>query len=488
MTEHYDTFITERDFAEIACAGINWVRLPVPHWAVQKIDGEPYLERVSWTYVLKALRWARKYGLRIKFDLHTVPGSQNGWNHSGRLGAISWLNSTMGLANAQRSLEVMRSIAQFISQPEYAPVVPLFGFINEPNANALSQNVVGSFYHEAHNMIREITGYGEGNGPFLSFHDGFVGIRQWFSFLPGADRLAVDQHPYLIFGDQPTGTLATIAKEPCRQWASQTNDTSKTYGVNVAGEWSSAPNDCGKWINNVGQGSRYDGSYSGYQGPTPGSCDYWNDYTQWNQSTIDDLLHLTKASMDALQNFFFWTWKIGDSTGPITKVNPFWHYRLGLQNGWIPSDPRTAAGTCENDGYGGNDFDGTYSSAYMTGGSGAGTIAAAVSASYPWPPASLTSVPAGSMSSLAQYTQTGTPVTLPGPTYTKPGSSETIDAGSGWFNAADTRQAYVAISGCTYPSEYTAGVLPTAGMCGAGQNAALRRDAMPQPTPTPARR
>jgi len=90
-------------------------------------------------------------------------------------------------------------------------------------------------------------------------------------------------------------------------------------------------------VNGVGEGSRYDGSFTGYSGPKPGQCTYWNDYTQWNQSTIDDLLVYTKSSMDALQNFFFWTWKIGNSTGPITQVNPFWNYQLGLQHGWVPS-------------------------------------------------------------------------------------------------------------------------------------------------------
>lgn len=35
------------------------------------------------------LEWARKYGLRVELDLHTVPGSQNGLNHSGRLGSIN---------------------------------------------------------------------------------------------------------------------------------------------------------------------------------------------------------------------------------------------------------------------------------------------------------------------------------------------------------------------------------------------------------------
>lgn len=73
------------------------------------------------------------------------------------------------------------------------------------------------------------------------------------------------------------------------------------------------------------------------------------------------------------------------------------------------------------------------------------------------------------MTLLPQYTSTGTPITMPGPTYTKPGSTQTVSAGSGWAQAADNRQAYVAVSGCVYPPEYSASNLPiTAGMCGAG--------------------
>jgi len=493
MTEHYDTFITERDFIEIVSAGLNWIRLPMAHWAISTSPEEPYLERVSWNYVLKALGWARKYGLRVNLDLHTLPGSQNGWNHSGKIGTVNWMNGVMGLVNAQRALDNLRSLAQFASQPEWAPVIQLFGF-NEPQAGGIGQQAVGSFYHEMHNMVREITGIGEGNGPMLTIHDGFIGIRSWYSFLPGADRISLDQHPYMIFGDQQQGTLSDIARRPCSMWAAQTMNTSLQYGFNSAGEWSAAPNDCGQWVNSVGGGSRYDGTHADYLGRGVGSCDYWNDWTQWNQTTKDDMLTLVSASMDALQNFFFWTWKIGNSTGPITEVNPFWHYRLGLREGWVPKDPRTVRGTCASFGTEVPSFDGEFSEPYMTGGPGAGTIAASDSASYPWPPRSFTNVAAAQMTNLPQYTQTGSPVTMPGPSYTTPGSSATFDVGNGWVNTADTRQAWAPIASCSYPPEYSAANLAIpSSACGAGLVQPTRRDAMPeaapaQPTPAPARR
>lgn len=38
----------------------------------------------------------------------------------------------MGLANAQRALDYIRVLAEFISQPEYQNVVTMFGVTNEP--------------------------------------------------------------------------------------------------------------------------------------------------------------------------------------------------------------------------------------------------------------------------------------------------------------------------------------------------------------------
>jgi glucan 1,3-beta-glucosidase len=98
------------------------------------------------SYFLKAINWARKYGLRINLDFHSVPGSQNGWNHSGRLGTINFLNGTMGYANAQRTLDYIRIIAEFISQPQYSNVVTMFGIMNEPRATFISKENVERLY------------------------------------------------------------------------------------------------------------------------------------------------------------------------------------------------------------------------------------------------------------------------------------------------------------------------------------------------------
>jgi glucan 1,3-beta-glucosidase len=89
------------------------------------------------TLPYRALNWARKYGLRVNLDLHTAPGSQNGWNHSGRLGSIGWLRGVMGLTNAQRSLNHIRTLTEFIMQDQFRNVVPMFSIMNEPSSTAI---------------------------------------------------------------------------------------------------------------------------------------------------------------------------------------------------------------------------------------------------------------------------------------------------------------------------------------------------------------
>ena len=49
-----------------------------------------------------------------------------------KFGTINFLHGVMGYANAQRGLDYIRVLTEFISQPQYKDVIPLFGILNEP--------------------------------------------------------------------------------------------------------------------------------------------------------------------------------------------------------------------------------------------------------------------------------------------------------------------------------------------------------------------
>ncbi|PSR94059.1 hypothetical protein PHLCEN_2v4487 [Hermanssonia centrifuga] len=473
LEDHYKTFITEQDFAQIAAAGLNWVRIPLPYWAIEVRDDEPFLAKTCWTYFLKAIQWARKYGIRINLDLHALPGSQNGWNHSGRLGTINMLNGPMGLANAQRSLDYIRILAEFISQPQYKDVVAMFGVTNEPFAPTFGQENLARYYMQAYDIVRTASGTGEGNGPFISFHEGFMGLSNWVGYFTNSDRTSLDLHPYLCFNAQSADPYSARDTEPCTTWGPNQNASMRAFGLSTAGEFSNAINDCGLYVNGVGLGTRYEGNYTGGPWPVIGSCEQWTDYQSWDASLKQDIQQFALASMDALQNWFFWTWKIGNSSVTGKVESPAWSYQLGLQEGWMPADPRVAAGTCGNTAPWQPPLQ-----SWQTGGAGAGQIPATFTSSYAWPPTSISG--GGAATDLPTYTPTGALPTLPAPTFTK-SAGGTVDAGSGWLNSADNTGMNVAIPTCNYLDPWIGNAAPPSPLCGA----AARRDTVPDPVITP---
>ena len=127
---------------------------------------------------------------------------------------------------------------------------------------------------------------------------------------------------------------------------------------------------------------------------------------------------------------------------------PLWSYKLGLENGWMPKDPRKSRGKCAALGVT-NQFNGTYLP-WQTGGDGAGSIPTSISASYPWPPSTISNA-GGPPSVLPQYTPTGSISTLPPPTFTA-----TKVSLNGWHESSDNVPAPTPIAGCTYPNAWAA--------------------------------
>jgi glucan 1,3-beta-glucosidase len=205
LQDHYDTFITEDDFKKISTMGINHVRIPTGHWAVNPIEGEPFVPNLAWEYLLKGIQWARKYGIRVMVELHTAPGSQNGWNHSGRVGSIGWLNGSYGELNANHTINTVLPMVEYFSRPEWSNVVTIFGVLNEPAIYRLNRERASDWYLESYYAIRNVTG--EGKGPILTYHEGFIGLSKWKGFMPNTtfDRTILGKT--ILHVDCPTISL-----------------------------------------------------------------------------------------------------------------------------------------------------------------------------------------------------------------------------------------------------------------------------------------
>jgi len=121
LKRHREAWITADDFPWLAAHGINAVRLPVGYGVVE--ENAPFIT------ASEALDWAFRTASAhrgILLDLHGVPGSQNGMDHSGRQGTLGWHTSK---ENIDHSLRIVNDLAARCKRYD---ILIGFELLNEP--------------------------------------------------------------------------------------------------------------------------------------------------------------------------------------------------------------------------------------------------------------------------------------------------------------------------------------------------------------------
>ena len=286
LQRHRETFITAEDFRWIKNCGLNAVRLPVGYWALEApkpfVGGDDFLDF--------AFEQARQNDLKVVLDLHGAPGSQNGWDHSGRSGEIGWHKNP---DNIKETVRVLASFAQ-----KYGKHPALFGIemLNEPS-DQIPVEILKDFYVDAYSQIRKHA------GPEVAivFHDSFRAMA-WQNFMKGPDysNVIIDTHLYQLFNEddskrnaQEQIVFALGRKSALEQMQQQELPT-------FVGEWSLALP--GYSIEDL----------SSFQG---------------------DLLNSAYADTQLLcfentRGWFFWSYKLEQKSA--------WNFRYCVERGWLP--------------------------------------------------------------------------------------------------------------------------------------------------------
>lgn len=207
VKQHRDTYVTQQDFKIVAEHGLNLVRIPVPYFIFG--DVKPFIGCVE--YLDRAFGWAEAYGIKILIDLHTVPGSQNGYDNGGITGVCKWCRDKEAVEFA---LTVLERLAE-----KYADRDGLYGIevLNEPiswivyktapstgkardkNEAAGSGHVpfafLKKFYKDAYRRIRRYLPEDKA----IVFHDGFR-LSRWKDFFVKEQmkNVIVDTHMYIF--------------------------------------------------------------------------------------------------------------------------------------------------------------------------------------------------------------------------------------------------------------------------------------------------
>ncbi|KIM39880.1 glycoside hydrolase family 5 protein [Hebeloma cylindrosporum] len=343
LNNHWSTWITEDDFAQISAAGLTHVRIPIGYWSIPLTASDtstststaPYVQG-AWAYFLRALVWAKKHNVRVIVDLHGAPGSQNGYDNSGqRTGNPVW---AVNPDNVTRTVDTLKFLAK-----EVGNQVDVIELLNEP-AGFRGDDwaaAVRSFWEEAYDAVRQAAG----EDVKIMIGDAFLGVNSWTNFLtpPQGQGVMMDFHEYQIFSDLELDRSFDDHINFACTYTQTLSSFSSSNLWTVVGEWSNAMTDCAKWLNGRGVGARWDGTWFN-SGQVHGNCsDFTGSYSSWTAQYRENLRKYWEVQVEvgeAVQGWVFWTWKAENADE--------WSYQKGLEGGWIPQDPtnRKYPGIC----------------------------------------------------------------------------------------------------------------------------------------------
>lgn len=160
MDYHFENFISVMDIEALARAGATHIRVPLPHFILGDVTpDEPWIVGSRWKYFLQMCRIARQNNLQVWPDIHTSPGSQNGFDNSGHQNndwatCSGWSNDP---ENVRRTLNAIDSITKAIAIEALNDVVTGFGLLNEPFKDC-NRQLYEKFLEDGKRIVRNNLG------------------------------------------------------------------------------------------------------------------------------------------------------------------------------------------------------------------------------------------------------------------------------------------------------------------------------------------
>ncbi|CCH45400.1 Glucan 1,3-beta-glucosidase 1 [Wickerhamomyces ciferrii] len=276
LDEHWATWYTEKDFKDAKNFGLNLIRLPIGYWAFGLLDDDPYVQGQE-KYLDKAIEWAKENDLKVWVDLHGLPGSQNGFDNSGKRGNVTWQDEE---ENIKLSYKTLSYIFGKYGVENYTDTVIGIEIANEPFGPKLNITELYEFYYNNYYDFRVEQ---ESRNTFV-IHDAFELIGYWNHHLnndyPNVSKpfindelhdkglsknyfhdIVVDHHHYEVFSVEAVKESPNTRAQNIRNLG-EGIAKEQEYHPSIVGEWSGAITDCAKWLNGVGTGARYDDTFN----------------------------------------------------------------------------------------------------------------------------------------------------------------------------------------------------------------------------------
>lgn len=286
LRQHRDSFITEEDFQWLAEQGIEAVRIPVGYWLFG--EAEPYVGTVE--YLDKAFQWAEAHDIKVLISLHGSPESQNGHDHSGRIGPVGWHKDEK---NVLATLDIIWRLAHHYAD---SPALLGISLLNEPSRD-IPKRILQRFYRDAYDLIRAECGL----DTWVVFSDGFQPWR-WQLSLHRLfyENVYIDSHQYQVFDEADKDMPAREHVRHTRDKVAAGLARMRWHHPVVVGEWSAALD--------------------------PRSLAGLDALGQ--ERALREYCQAQLAVYDGMDAWFYWSYKT-ESSGP-------WSFRDVIGRGWLP--------------------------------------------------------------------------------------------------------------------------------------------------------
>jgi len=134
LQDHWDTWVQRGHLEDLQAAGITHLRVPVGYWYWDVAEGEPFASDAALfpgalaKLIILVNEWCAELGLKVLVDLHTGPGSQNGFDNSGKRGPIGLLEG----GNVDRWAGIVGTVAEWCKANLDAGTLFGLEILNEP--------------------------------------------------------------------------------------------------------------------------------------------------------------------------------------------------------------------------------------------------------------------------------------------------------------------------------------------------------------------
>lgn len=261
----------------------------------------------------------------LNFPLSTLrsrcASSQNGFDNSGRYGPVAWQQGS----TVSQTVTAIQNLAQRYKSD--TDVVTAIELLNEPLGSSLNLDGISTYYQSGYQTVQSAS---------LNFatciHDAFQDFETYwngkFNAASGDQNVILDTHQYQIFSPSQVAMSSSAHVSAACALGPKLAGTDKWT---IVGEWTGAQTDCAKWLNGLGKGARYDGTFPGSS--TVGSCDgkYTGTVAGLSNDDKNNLASFIDAQLDAYEQhtgWIFWTW--------VTESAPEWHMKDLLAAGIFP--------------------------------------------------------------------------------------------------------------------------------------------------------